>query len=279
MDLISSILILLPTVVGGFSAMWGIRVYRKEHDLKRKDALFPLLEELHESKDMKPARLILDENVIRFEREWNKPLHSLNIIWENIHGDYRPLKDLMKEEVGLDWIENQNFVIDEEKATVKICDNDHSLSIIRSEKLPYQVDVKTLDKMIGLEHNKENHRYVYYYYAGIIDGKISKLGYYYHKSGLKYILRKHPDNPIMENDEDQVRKSFDSLFRFWERIGYLDKDRYKEVQGQSKMIRPKMGLGLFEDKELNFFLVNMKKLLDDKAIKEYVEYYGFRLVL
>jgi hypothetical protein len=83
----------------------------------------------------------------------------------------------------------------------------------------------------------------------------------------------------MENDEDQVRKSFDSLFRFWERIGYLEKDRYKEVQGQSRMKKPKMGLGLFEDKELNFFLINMKKLLDDNVIKEYVEYYGFRLVL
>jgi hypothetical protein len=150
MDLVSSILILLPTIVGGSSAMWGIHVYRKEHDLKRKDALFPLLEELHESKAMKNARLILDENVIRYERKWNKPLDSLDIIWDNILGDYRPLKDLMKEEVGLDWIENQNFVKNEEKDVVKIHDKDHFLSIIRNEKLPYQVDVKTLDKMIGI---------------------------------------------------------------------------------------------------------------------------------
>ena len=262
MDLLLSIPIVLTTIVGGFSALWGIYVYRDGQKLKRKDALFPVVEELHKSKALINAQAILDDRVIRCETKWNKSVDAYDIIWDEIHGDYRPLKNLLKKGSGLDWIEKQDFIKNEDENIVMIQDEDHFLSIIRNEKLPYRVDVKTLDKMIGIQDNKHRYRYVYYFYADIVDKKVNQLGHYFHRSGLKYILRKHSSDPIMDNDEDQIRESFDSFFRFWEGIWYLDE-----------------GLGLFGNKEINFFLEHMKKLLDDDAIKEYVEYYKFRLEL
>ena len=136
MDLVSNLSILLPTAVGGFSALWGIHVYRDGQRLKRKDILFPLVEELHKSKTMRNAQLILDDRVIRCEKKWKKSLCTHNIVWDEIGGDYRPLKDLLSEEVGLDWTENQTFVKNEDESTVSIQDEEHFLSIISDEKLP-----------------------------------------------------------------------------------------------------------------------------------------------
>jgi hypothetical protein len=222
MDLVSILTILLPTTVGGFSAFWGIHVYRDAQKLKRKDILFPLVEALHKSKSMRDAELILDDRIIRYEKSWNKAVNSYNIVWDEILGDYGPLKHFMLEEMGLAWTENLAFAKSEDKSSVYIHDKDHFLSIINDEKLPYCVDVATLDKLIVLKGDKS----------------------------------------IMIEREDQIRRSFDSLFSFFEGIGYLDSN-----------------LRLFRNEERNFFLERAKKLLDDDSIKDYINYYGFRLIV
>jgi hypothetical protein len=165
MDLVSILTILLPTTVGGFSAFWGIHVYRDAQKLKRKDILFPLVEELHKSKSMRDAELILDDRIIRYEKTWNKAVNSYNIVWDEIVGDYGPLKHFVLEEMGLGWTKNLAFAKSEDKSSVYIHDKDHFLSIINDEKLPYCVDVAILDKLIVLKGEKSKYRSVYYLYA------------------------------------------------------------------------------------------------------------------
>ena len=113
-----------------------------------------------------------------------------------------------------------------------------------------------------INDNKSKYRYVYYLYANITDRIVNQLGYYFHKSGLRYILRRHSDDPIMTREEDQIRRSFDSLFRFFEERRYLDSN-----------------LRLFRNEELNFFIERAKKLIDNDPIRDYIDYYGFRLVV
>jgi len=52
---------LIPTVVGGVGAFWGIFTYREAQKLKRKEILFPLIDEFDNSKKMFLAKSILDD--------------------------------------------------------------------------------------------------------------------------------------------------------------------------------------------------------------------------
>jgi hypothetical protein len=104
-----------------------------------------------------------------------------------------------------------------------ISDKEHFLSIINSDKLPSCVDERSLEKII-FQDTKIKYRYLYYLYADISDKKIIQLGHYYHKSNLKYILRKHSEIPTMDIGEVQIRQSYDSLLKFFEKLGYLLQD-------------------------------------------------------
>lgn len=51
----------IATTVGGFGAIWGIYTYREGQKLKRKEILFPLIDELVNSKRMFLAKAIFDD--------------------------------------------------------------------------------------------------------------------------------------------------------------------------------------------------------------------------
>lgn len=139
-----------------------------------------------------------------------------------------------------------------------IADDDRFLSIIANQKLPYCVDDSTLDKMVMIEDNKSKYKNAYYFYANIVHKTVIGLGYYYHKSNLRHILRKHSESPIMDEGEEEIRRSFNSVFRFLERLGYVDKN-----------------LDL-TDEVLGFFKAFVIKM-DVDWIDEYIDYYKFNL--
>jgi len=248
---------IVPTAVGAIMAYLAIQQYSKGQELKRKEVLFTLSEEFN-NESMKDAKLILDDYVIKYEKEWKKPIISYDIQWYDIYSDYRPLKNLLKDQ-GFCWVENQDFVKND-KNSVVISDKDHFLSIIDSDKLPSCVDERSLDKII-LQDSKIKYRYLYYLYADITDKKVVQLGYYYHKSNLKYILRNHLEIPIMDKGEAQIRQSFDSVLKFIEKLGYLLEDDR-----------------LIGDEELSFFATYVKKAHASEAVNEYIRLYNFNLV-
>jgi hypothetical protein len=51
----------IATAVGGFGAIWGIYTYKEGQKLKRKEILFPLIDELVNSKRMFLAKAIFDD--------------------------------------------------------------------------------------------------------------------------------------------------------------------------------------------------------------------------
>jgi hypothetical protein len=261
MDLVSNVLIAVQTgtlFVALGTLIVGLRSYREGQKLKRKEILFSMTEELDKSETMEYARSILDDRVVRFNR-WKKSIDTYNISWEDIQGDYRPLKDLLRDELGLDWIEDHHFRKIDEKDVVVLTDQDSFLSIVPNQKLPYCVEEKTLNRMIMLENNnKSEYKHVYCFYANIVHLKVIELGYYYHKSNLKHILRKHSESPIMDGGEDEIRRSFNYVFRFLERLGYIDKN-----------------LGLTNE-ELGFFKAFVNKL-NVEGVVDYIEHYKFNL--
>jgi hypothetical protein len=52
---------LIPTAVGAVGAFWAIFTYREAQKLKRKEILFPLIDEFDNSKKMFLAKSILDD--------------------------------------------------------------------------------------------------------------------------------------------------------------------------------------------------------------------------
>jgi hypothetical protein len=52
---------LIPTAVGGVGAFWGIFTYREGQKLKRKEILFPLIDEFDKAHKMFLAKAILDD--------------------------------------------------------------------------------------------------------------------------------------------------------------------------------------------------------------------------
>lgn len=181
MDLVSNVLIAVQTgtlFVALGTLIIGLRSYREGQKLKRKEILFSMTEELDKSETMEYARSILDDRVVRFSR-WKKSIDTYDISWEDIQGDYRPLKDLLKDELGLDWIEDNHFRKIDEKDVVVLADQDSFLSIIPNQKLPYCVEEKTLNRMIMPESdNKSEYKHVYCFYANIVHQKVIELGYY-----------------------------------------------------------------------------------------------------
>lgn len=267
MDTTSIILISIQIgtlFVAIFTARTGIRVYKEGQKvnqeaqrLKRKEILFLLTDELDKSQTMEYARSIVDNRVVRFEK-WKKSTDAYDVLWEDIRGDYRPLKDLLKEIMGLNWIENQQFIKYDGKDVVIMTNQDSFLSIITDQKLPYRVDVKTLDRTIMLE-DKLKYRHLYYIYASVIHKEVIELGYFYHRSNARHFLKKHNESPIMDKGEEEIRRSFDSVLRFLERFGYVDKN-----------------LGLTAE-ELGFFRAFVLKMADVDGIDEYIDHYKFNL--
>ena len=58
--------VLIPTAVGGVGAFWGIFTYREGQKLKRKEILFPLIDEFDRSSKMFLAKAILDDFTCSF---------------------------------------------------------------------------------------------------------------------------------------------------------------------------------------------------------------------
>ena len=95
------------------------------------------------------------------------------------------------------------------------------------------------------------------YSLEIEDGWLNKPGFY-HKSNLNTILRLHHESTISDPGEISIRDSFDTLFDFFDRLGYLFK------------------VGLVKKYELSHFEYFLTRARDNDSIVKYVQFYGFR---
>jgi hypothetical protein len=222
MDFVSILITIIPTGAGIITALVAISAYKDGQKLRRKETMFTLREELDKSENMKDARLILDSRIIRLNKKWKKPIVEYGIIWDEIEGDCQALKNLLIQELGLNWTTYQGFIKNEEGTVIIIHDKDSFLSIILDERLPYCVKEDVLDRMVMIQNTKSDYKSVHYLCANVLDGKMNSLSTYYHKSNLKYILRIVDTDPIIDEGEDQIRRSFDSLLDFYTKVGYLD---------------------------------------------------------
>jgi hypothetical protein len=62
----------IAAVAGLAAFIWGMYTYRKEQHIKRKDIVFPLIEEFDRSPELKYAKEILDDRIV-FESCWKYP--------------------------------------------------------------------------------------------------------------------------------------------------------------------------------------------------------------
>jgi hypothetical protein len=69
-NLYSLIATIIGTAVGIAGFGWGIYKHKEEQNFKRKNVIFPLIEEFDKSIEMKYAKMILDNKIIPPETNW-----------------------------------------------------------------------------------------------------------------------------------------------------------------------------------------------------------------
>jgi hypothetical protein len=110
--LISAITAISGVTTGSIGLFWAIHTYKKGQILKRQEILFPLIEEFNDKESLiHVAREILYDFSLLPNPSWlMKSGYGYNIYWDEIKGNYTPLKKFLKEELKLNWIENEVFV-------------------------------------------------------------------------------------------------------------------------------------------------------------------------
>jgi hypothetical protein len=73
LDLTAIISTIIPTAAGLGGLIWAVYTYRESLFLKRKDIIFPLIDEFDNSKEMKYAKDILDDRTIKPKKLWQYP--------------------------------------------------------------------------------------------------------------------------------------------------------------------------------------------------------------
>ena len=79
---------------------------------------------------------------------------------------------------------------------------------------------------------------------------------YYHKRNLSDLLKSHYLEGVDDKGKSDIRDSFDALFDFFDRLGYL----YK--------------VGLVKEDELSHFEYFLKRARENEAVLNYVKVYG-----
>lgn len=241
--------ILTPLVIGGIGGYWTYRTHKNDEILRKKDVVLELYDEFDRSESMKYAKAILNYRVIEPDANWIKCVLNYNIVWHEIRGDYRPLKELLKNEFGVGWVETEEFTHSPENI-VTIHNQQKFVSITLDEKT---LCCSPRDTTI----NKDK----YYFCATTSsDGIMNRLWYFYHISNLQSIMRLlNDDNPIIDEGEHTIRNSFDALLDFFSRLSYLSK------------------IGLIKKNELSYFSYYIDKILDgkNKALLGYAIEYGY----
>jgi hypothetical protein len=72
-DITPIIAALIAAVVVLVGFFWGLITYKKDQTLRRKDVIFPLINEFDESKQMKIAKYLLDDKKIERGPDWKWP--------------------------------------------------------------------------------------------------------------------------------------------------------------------------------------------------------------
>jgi hypothetical protein len=250
----TSILVSIITAVSGVTTgsiglFWAVHTYKKGQTLKRQEILFPLIKEFDDNTSLlHVAREILDDFALLPKHGWMKTGYAYNILWDEIKGDYKPLKKFLREELGLEWVENEVFIRRTDRE-ISIGNKEHSvlLKLYEQKSTGLKVSVSVDDHII------------YYFLAYLSKDKVKLLWRYYHISNLQNILRDHTTSTIVDEGEMEIRSSFDIILDFFGRIGYLVK------------------VGLMEKEETFYFLYYIKKIVENESIMNYVFIYKFGL--
>jgi hypothetical protein len=72
-DITPIIAALIAGAVALAGFFWGLITYKKDQNLRRKDVIFPLINEFDESKNMKIAKYLLDDKKIERGPDWEWP--------------------------------------------------------------------------------------------------------------------------------------------------------------------------------------------------------------
>jgi hypothetical protein len=123
-DISAIVTTVIPTVAGVgtgiFGIIWGVHTYKQGQIAKRQEVLFPLIQEFNNiSNALTHAKKILDDIAIPPQSGWEKSNSNYGIIWEDIQDDYRPLKDFLKKELKLNWVEDRIFRRDGESVKIE----------------------------------------------------------------------------------------------------------------------------------------------------------------
>ena len=250
MPFVISIITAFSGVTTGLIGLfWGIHTYKKGQILKRQEILFPLIKEF-DDKDtlLHLAREILDDYKPISQANWSKSDFEYQFPWDEIKGDYTPLKEFLRKELRVNWIKNEVFEIASD-GNKSIRNGKHFVLLkmlrIDSEKLKVSMSI--------------DDREIYYFITYLVNNKIILIWRYYHISNLQYILRDHTTLTIEDQGEISIRESFDALLDFFGKIGYLIK------------------VGIMDKEETLYFLYDVKKIAENEFIMKYVKLYKFGL--
>jgi hypothetical protein len=260
LDVNTVLLTIVPTALAIGTAIVGLwkvfNEYKRSNEIKEKElrqqrqqVLFPLIKEFEDQK-LDYAKRILDDYSISLDGPQEKVIIPTN--GGQISEPYGNLKKFLISQLGLQWVQDSNFLIKNDH--LELQSNQHRLQLYFREEGPLQT--MAADGVPRL-----------FRYSRSKDGL--EIIFCYHISMISTILRDHNKNPIVNQLEDEIRNSFDAMLDFFGKLGYLLK------------------LRLIERGELVYFQYYLEKMInnnskaedgsDDNAFIYYSRIYEFRL--
>jgi hypothetical protein len=242
----------IPTAVGLGGFIWGIHTYRQGQNLKRKEILFPLIEEFDKTEDhMVYAKKLLHPDgfsIFLKDEKQEKNIgpyyggQALDTIlrihgelifrWDNIPGvDEFHLKQFLNEKLTLEWIKDAGVEKLNNWRGIRLQSGNDSVTII--------LDESNREASVLLEPSR-------YLYKFIIEESNGMFNLY-------------EPTTITDYGEIQIRESFSALLDFFGKLEYL------------------MERGLIQREDLRYFEYYINKAKDDKAVRLFADYYNFDL--
>jgi hypothetical protein len=243
---ISSVDVITAAVgIGGLAV--GIITYYWAQVSRRKEALFPIINEFDSSQEMRIAKLILDDFIIPKEDEWSHTINEYCFAWDEFPGG--PAADNFKrflvEKFAVNWVQNAQIVKNNNSITMTQGEESIKIIVYYEEKL-------------GLM--KINDVPIFGLILKIVNGTLQiGMDGYYHKSNLLVILRDHNAIPINDDGEIAIRASFDALLDFFVKLEYL------------------LSIKVIKKGEIEYFKYYIDKTADEPPVIEYINKYEFLL--
>jgi hypothetical protein len=185
--------------IGGLAI--GIITYYWAQVSRRKEALFPLMEQFDSSEGMSIAKTILDDFIITSQPEWKNTINEFSFIWDEIlKSGPRSRLDFLNSKFTLPWLTNGKVIGVGNDLT--IINGNNRLTI--TSNIPQSSGIIDINGIIieGLVVREEQ---------PLVIG----MDHYYQRVNLGVILRNHEVVPIMDDGEIAIRKSFDALLDFF----------------------------------------------------------------